>query len=340
MFREALARPGNNDPEDKWNERRTHYHADLDTRTVLLRSSDDGATWGASSRVVIDESDGTQDLNMPLITELSSGELIVVNHRWSMGLNDEEAEETKARRLVRRSAPSTAALDSMYLMRSGDRGLTWSEPAPLSVPSFEYAALVGKTAVVELPDGAWLMPIYDAFPGDAANAYCVIRSRDGGRTWGEPSTVAHDPEGRIQFHEPPILRLPSGRLLTVIRTAEAGGYLYQAFSDDEGWTWRGLKRTPIWGLPCHLLRLDDGRILCSYGYRREPFGVRAVLSEDEGETWDMDREIVIRDDGLHQDLGYPASVQLRSGRILTVYYFHGEDGIRYIGGSVFDANGS
>jgi hypothetical protein len=101
VFREALARPGNNDPEDKWNERRTHYHADLDTRTVLLRSSDDGATWGASSRVVIDESDGTQDLNMPLITELSSGELIVVNHRWSMGLNDEEAEETKARRLVR-----------------------------------------------------------------------------------------------------------------------------------------------------------------------------------------------------------------------------------------------
>lgn len=44
VFREALARPGNNDPEDKWNERRTHYHADPDTRTVLLRSSDDGAT--------------------------------------------------------------------------------------------------------------------------------------------------------------------------------------------------------------------------------------------------------------------------------------------------------
>ena len=52
-----------------------------------------------------------------------------------------------------------------------------------------------------------------------------------------------------------------------------------------------------------------------------------------------DREIVIRDDGIHSDLGYPASVQLRDGRVLTVYYFHGEDGIRYIGGSVYDLNG-
>ena len=49
----------------------------------------------------------------------------------------------------------------------------------------------------------------------------------------------------------------------------------------------------------------------------------------------MDREIVIRDDGLHWGLGYPASTQLNNGRIITIYYFHGEDGIRYIGGSIY-----
>ena len=89
------------------------------------------------------------------------------------------------------------------------------------------------------------------------------------------------------------------------------------------------------GPPAQLLRLRSGRILCSYGYRREPFGVRAVLSEDDGETWDMDNEIVIREDGLHRDLGYAASVQLNDDRILTVYYFHTDDGVRYIGGSVY-----
>ena len=81
-----------------------------------------------------------------------------------------------------------------------------------------------------------------------------------------------------------------GTLLTVMRTDGADGYLYQSFSTDDGWTWQGLKRTPIWGFPCHLLALRSGHVLCAYGYRREPFGVRAVLSFDGGRTWDMRRE--------------------------------------------------
>ncbi len=91
----------------------------------------------------------------------------------------------------------------------------------------------------------------------------------------------------------------------------------------------------MWGHPCHLLQLRSGRIQCVYGYRRRPFGIRAAISDDEGETWDMGREIVIRDDGLHIDLGYPASIQLKDGRILAIYYLHGEDHIRYIAGSIY-----
>ena len=148
----------------------------------------------------------------------------------------------------------------------------------------------------------------------------------------QPSAVAHDPHGRLIFGEPSLLRLPSGKLLCMMRT---GDYLYQAFSTDDGWVWQGLRRSPIWGFPSHLLRLRSGRILCTYGYRREPFGIRACLSDDEGETWDVSNEIVIRDDGVHRDLGYPSSVQLQDGRILSVYYFHGEDDVRYIAGSIY-----
>ena len=36
----------------------------------------------------------------------------------------------------------------------------------------------------------------------------------------------------------------------------------------------------------------------------------------------MKDEIIIRSDGKDGDLGYPSSVQLSDGRILTVYYFH------------------
>ena len=340
VFRQAAVRPGHHDPAERRDERFRHYHLDPDSRIVAIRSVDDGLTW--TDPYVIDSSDGTQDLNMPLITELRSGELVVINHRWHLGLSNQQISELSGERFVRPVSTGkvfgSEVFDSLYLFRSSDGGYTWSEPEPIKLPSFGYAAFIGKTAVVELPDGTWFMPVYGVFPGDRTDSYHLIRSRDGGSSWGDPSGVAFDPSGRVSFHEPPVLRFPDGRLLTMMRTAGADGYLYQAFSTDEGWTWQNVKRTPVWGFPCHLLRLHSGRILCSYGYRREPFGIRVVASEDGGETWDISRELVIRDDGIHMDLGYPASVELQNGRILTVYYFHGEDGLRYITGTIYNEN--
>jgi len=91
-----------------------------------------------------------------------------------------------------------------------------------------------------------------------------------------------------------------------------------------------LHETPLWGHPAHLLSLGDGHLLCSYGYRRPPFGIRACLSPDGGSTWDMAHEFVLRDDGASRDIGYPSTAQLPDGTLITVYYLHGEDGIRHI----------
>ena len=48
----------------------------------------------------------------------------------------------------------------------------------------------------------------------------------------------------------------------------------------------------------------------------------AAHSTDNGETWQVDKEVVIRQDLLNMDIGYPESMQLADGRILTVYYFN------------------
>ena len=337
VFRQALARPGHGDPAHRRDEKLRHYHLDPDSRIVASRSEDDGATW--SEPAVIDSSNNSQDLNMPVVTQLRSGELVLLNHRWDLGKSGEQIAALNGSRFLRPMEPGKAfgseLFDSMYMFRSSDGGHTWSEPEPVALPGFGFAAFVGKTAIVELDDGTWLMPIYGTFQGERVASYHVLRSRDGGRCWGEPTAVARDPHDSTGFYEPPVLDLGGGRLLTMMRTVDTDGYLFQASSANNGWIWTGLRRSSIWGYPCHLLRLDSGRLLCSYGYRREPFGVRAVASGDDGETWDMERELVIRDDGLHYDLGYPASVQLGDGRILTVYYFHDADGVRYIGGSTY-----
>jgi hypothetical protein len=43
-----------------------------------------------------------------------------------------------------------------------------------------------------------------------------------------------------------------------------------------------------------------------------------MFSTDNGETWDKD--YILRDDGSSGDLGYPATVELNDGSLLTVYY--------------------
>jgi hypothetical protein len=72
------------------------------------------------------------------------------------------------------------------------------------------------------------------------------------------------------------------------------------------------------GSPPHLLKHSSGAIVMVYGYRAQPFGERAKVSRDGGKTWSD--EIILRDDAPSGDLGYPASVELPNGDILTIYY--------------------
>ena len=74
-------------------------------------------------------------------------------------------------------------------------------------------------------------------------------------------------------------------------------------------------------------------------------GIRAVISDDGGLTWNIQQEYILRDDAgtisakneqtkltggrPSSDVGYPVSIQLIDGSILTVYYITLEDGITH-----------
>ena len=55
-----------------------------------------------------------------------------------------------------------------------------------------------------------------------------------------------------------------------------------------------------------------------------------VISNDEGLTWDTDHVVVLRNDGAGYDLGYPRSMQLDDGTILTVYYFTDDEQVTHV----------
>ena len=311
-------------------------HVDPTSRIVLMRSRDDGRTWPVADRVVVDPGDGgIHDLNLAMMSEIGE-RLIVNNFRFRLFSLDEEAEAMRfeRERMIYRPGQGYpygfAVIAGIYSMESGDCGQTWGPAQRVVLPLPDYYIHTGKNGAVRLPDGTHVLPFHGRMAEDTTDKVFIVRSKDGCRTWSDPTIVADDPV--VSFHEPAVARLRSGRLLAMLRTADADGYLYQTSSEDDGRTWSGLRRTELWGHPAHILQLKSGSVLCAYGYRREPYGVRVAFSADDGETWD---ERTLRDDGLRGDLGYPASVQLADERILTVYYFHDEEGVRFIAGSVY-----
>ena len=128
--------------------------------------------------------------------------------------------------------------------------------------------------------------------------------------------------------EPYTICLPDGKLITHIRfqrgNDEEGSQVFTIFqteSSDGGKTWTKPHQIlgDHGGAPAHILRLKNGTLISVYGYRVEGYyGLRALLSKDNGETWDTDN--IIFNDGFNWDIGYPCSVELKDGNILTVFY--------------------
>jgi hypothetical protein len=146
-------------------------------------------------------------------------------------------------------------------------------------------------------------------------------SSDDGQSWtwlSEIPTRAGDKAA--EYHELHMVECKSGKLVVHIRNHNKpnDGETLQTESTDGGKTWSEPRPIGVWGLPSHLLRLADGRLLMSYGHRRAPLGNQARVSADEGATWS--EPIIISGDGVTGDLGYPSTAELPDGTLLTVWY--------------------
>ncbi len=173
-----------------------------------------------------------------------------------------------------------------------------------------------------------LLPVYSGVETGCA----LFVSGDQGDTWHYTGRIAVDPEQQVTYQEPALCEDGQGGLVCFMRTADADGRLATSRSDD-GITWQLAVLHDLVGHPFHPLVLNDGRVLLSYGYRDEPYGIRVRLLDGPASNPDDAQEIVVRDDGLCADLGYPWAVQLRDGRVLLAYYWTDEEGTRQIIGT-------
>lgn len=123
--------------------------------------------------------------------------------------------------------------------------------------------------------------------------------------------------------EPHAIQLKNGDIICHIRVQENGFFtIFQSESKDGGRSWSIPHQIldDNGGAPAHLLLHSSGMLISTYGYREEPYGIKAMFSKDNGETWHTGYDIYIN--GICWDLGYPCSTELADGSILTVFYAH------------------
>ncbi len=118
--------------------------------------------------------------------------------------------------------------------------------------------------------------------------------------------------------EPYAFQLPDGKIICQIRIDLFT--LLQAESADGGKTWTAPHRVAeCFVAPAHIMTHSSGLLISCGGYRSNPYDVRMMLSKDGGKTWDIDH-ILFK--GHNWDIGYPSTVELKDGSLLTVFYAH------------------
>jgi hypothetical protein len=218
---------------------------------------------------------------------------------------------------------------------STDRGKNWN--GPFRLPLFDRKGIAARTDyIVNGKHDCQLFLTAAKDDGKEGRPFCA-QTTDGGKTWNLVSWIGAEPKGYAIM--PSTVRLGPDELLTAVRCREGQKSWIEAYrSRDDGKNWK-YDGTPVpdtgEGNPPSMIRLKDGRVCLTYGYRAKPYGIRARLSEDGGRTWG--KEIILRDDGGGRDLGYPRTVQRPDGKVVTVYYFHDQpDGARYIAATIWD----
>jgi Neuraminidase (sialidase) len=284
----------------------------------MITSDDDGQTWSWPRTLL----DGPIDDRDSGVLETAKGTLLVTtftslayepvlakanqDKKWDAttlaewnGVNARLSPEARKKEL------------GVWAIRSTDGGVTWSERVPTLVNS--------PHGPIQLADGRLLYAGKDLWGQDERVGFC--ESSDDGQTWRWLADITpREGDKHTEYHELHAVETGDKRIIAQIRNHNPAnqGETLQCESSDGGKTWTTPRSVGVWGLPSHLLKLRDGRLLMTYGHRRAPLGNQARVSTDHGRTWS--EPIVLSGDGITGDLGYPSTVELADGTLLSVWY--------------------
>lgn len=310
-------------------------------RAVFWRSKDGGKTWGQR-----EERPDVHGREFALAC-LSDGTLLMPCH------------------FLANDAANKAGYTHSKVFRSVDHGNTWLEErvGPEGFP--DKAQTCTDWTAIELPDpdrpGKTFVQLGVGMQEGkrlAPSHVFLWRSRDSGATWDK--SLVPDTDGWIDvdgfFSQSTTYRSAAGTLWHPVRVDASGPHwklpavagvetrsgdqddrtmLWK--STDDGRTWRRHKDGGRFGaygeMYPRFLRLQDGRLLLTFTVRSNstdgrPLGLRAIVSPDDGETWDFAHDRIVIGDRNHgaSGGGFGNTIQLADGTLVSVHSYRGEDG--------------
>lgn len=277
-------------------------------RGTIWRSLDSGRSWSQIDSAILPDSERTWSPikpeqqsatgNLNLLGVLSSGRWLAATTPWW---------KQEALRLVkvgeRGGFPTFKMTHAMpggvVVCWSDDQGKTWDHAEPFKGP-FILTPSTYYGRFVETADGAVLLSCYGSVTGEEQDASAwsigVIRSNDGGETWGDFSFVYRaekrpdDIQIGPQYGEHDIVALPNGNLVAFARLSyHQGGPRGWGWSDvkistDFGRTWNKTGGSLYFPSQTSALALPDGGL--AFTYRAHSWQSPGVaISYDEGRSF-------------------------------------------------------
>jgi len=274
-------------------------------------SSLDGKFWQKAGTPAVHD---PQTNRMNVAAGLSkSGELIVLASGWEVSGNPEIEENVKLIYVLR-----------PWVSISKDHGKNWSvNKSGFPVAESGMTNFVPFGDILEAEDGSLRVIGYAQSLDKAINKVSMFRSDDNGRSWtmlAKISTGSGESALAKGHNETALYHLGNGEWIAAARRWRAGASLDLFRSTDDGKTWNiESELTQGRQHPAHIMQIKDGKLLLTYSNRISgKYGVAIKTSDDKGKSWSD--EIILFSQDLYADIGYPSSVQMENGNIVTAYY--------------------
>ncbi len=289
--------------------------------TSALLSSDEGKTW--QPHAIFPEGQNFAIRRERVLLQTRDGAIILafVNDKervWKWNKQTSDADEgTKL---------------PTYTIRSLDGGKTWQDLQKLHD---EWTGAIRD--IIQTRDGTVIFTSMMMLHQPGRHATVTYASKDGGLTWRRSNIIDLGGKGHHDGAlEAAIEQLNDGRIWMLIRTNY--GKFWEAFSDDEGHSWRVFQPSGIGAssAPALVKRVKSGRLILVWN-RLLPEGtadfpkvggdgqfsevpvinhrqeLSVAFSSDEGKTWSKPQVIATAPEGKQRDVSYPFLFEVQPG---------------------------